>query len=180
MKTLLYALLLSPILASAASTSMRDVQTCRLEDGSEAILQAQHDPERDADRFYVMMNGKSETAFTDMPDADYAGQIVLSQCLENVLIFAISYGAPYHKGVVIRRNTESRTTHRIDFSEKALPELLYLGKKETKLVVPNMGHEVPAKYLLYSFQVDEGQPEEASGIDRLPSKIGFKVLRVKQ
>src|SRR5205823_1166547 len=105
----------------ANAAPMRTVQACRLEDGSETLLQAQYDSERDAERFYITMNGKTEAAFTDLPDADYAGHITLSKCLNNVLIFAISYGAPYQKGVVIRRTTESGTMHKINFSEKALP-----------------------------------------------------------
>ena len=179
MKRLVYALLLPPIISAAAASPMKTVQTCRLEDGSEATLQAQYDRERDADRFFVTMDGKTETAFTDLPDADYSGQIALSKCVHHVLIFAISYGAPYHKGVVIRRTAQNRTTQRIDFSEKALPAVLYLGKSETELLIPNIGYEVSSKYLLYRFQIATGQPEAATGIDTPPANTGFEVIRIQ-
>jgi hypothetical protein len=103
MKTLAFALLLSSIAATATAAPMRTVQTCTLEDGSVVTLRTQYDRERDADRFFVTIDGKTETAFTDLPDADYFGQIALSECVHHVLIFAITYTAPYHKGVVIRR-----------------------------------------------------------------------------
>lgn len=180
MKGSIFLLLFLPVVAFAAVTPARIVQTCKLEDGTDVLLQARYDRERDAERLYVAMDGKNEIAFTDLPDADYVGQIVLSKCLNHVLIFAIEYGAPYRKGVVIRRAIEDRTIQRIDFSEKALPKLLYIGKGKTALVIPNIGNEVSQKYLIYEFEVGKGQPEEAIGQDVLPPEAGFTVIPILQ
>jgi hypothetical protein len=180
MKACYFLLWLSTAAASATAAPMRSIQACTLEDGSEATLRAQYDAGLDADRFYLTMDGKTETAFTDLPDADYAGQVRLSQCLHHVLIFAISYGAPYLKGMVLRRTAEDRTTQRIDFSEKTLPELLYLSRRETKLVVPNAGHGVSGKYLVYRFRVGEGQGQEANAVDAPPATSGFKAIQARK
>lgn len=48
-----------------------------------------------------------------------------------------------------------------------------------RLVIPNSGHEVAAKFLVYDFVNEKGQPEEVEGVDTLPDKLGFKVLRLK-
>jgi hypothetical protein len=180
MKSLFFALLLSVLTESTAATPTKNIQTCELEDGSDVTLQAQQDPAGDGDRFYLSMDAKSETAFTDIPEADYVGKVVLSKCLNHVLIYVISYGAPYLKGVVIRRTADNRTTHRIDFSEKALPELLYLNRRETKLAVPNAGYEVSSKYLVYRYQLGKGQDEEAAASDVLPAETGFEVIRIQR
>jgi hypothetical protein len=124
------------------------------------------------------MDGKTENAFTDIPGADYVGKLVLSKCLDHILVFAISYGAPYFKGVLIRRTVADGTGHRIDFAEKGLPELIYMNNRETMLVIPNIGHEVASKYLIYRYQQEKGQGEAAVGSDALPAKTGYQVIRI--
>jgi len=61
-----------------------------------------------------------------------------------------------------------------------LPALLYLGKSETKLLIPNIGYEVSSKYLLYRFQIGTGQPEEAGGIDTPPAHQNLLTLTQRQ
>jgi hypothetical protein len=94
------------------------------------------------------------------------------------LVFAISYGPPYLKGVAIRKNPVSHLIERIDFSEKALPRWLYLNASEMQLVFPNIGYEVRGKYRVYQYVVDTGQPTEPVASDGMPGKRGFKVLNV--
>jgi hypothetical protein len=178
MKPLFLAPLLSAAIASASAAPIRNIQTCVLEDQSIATLQAQQVPAADGDHFYVSMDGKTENAFTDIPGADYVGKLVLSKCLDHILVFAISYGAPYFKGALIRRTAADETGFRIDFAEKGLPELIYRNNRETMLVIPNIGHEVASKYLIYRYQQAKGQGEAAVGADTLPAKTGYEVIRI--
>lgn len=177
MKPTIVAVSLILSCATAFATPLTAVKTCALEDGTKATLLAKTSPE--GSRFFIRMRGKTETAFTDIPDADYVGDIVLAKCIDQVFIFAITYGAPYLKGVVIRRPRHQHGTWRIDFSEKALPERLYLGASEMKLAIPNIGNEVPSKYLIYRFRREQGQDNEPLGSDQLPSEQGLEVKRVR-
>lgn len=63
---------------------------------------------------------------------------------------------------------------------RVTPILLYVGKRETELIIPHAGYELSSRYLLYRFQVEGGQPEEAIGIDAPPPKGRFDVVRVDQ
>jgi hypothetical protein len=80
-------------MANAASLST--VSTCRLDDQSQVVLQAE--PAIDGNRFFLQIDGKVEKAFSDMPDTDFVGTIALATCVDHVLVFAISYGPPYLK-----------------------------------------------------------------------------------
>ena len=95
------------------------------------------------------------------------------------MIFAFNYGPPYLKGRVIRKNPTNNATEYIDFAEKALPRWLYLSPTEMKLVIPNIGYEVPSKYLIYNFVAGKGQGDEAVGSNTLPDKHGFTVRRLR-
>jgi len=161
---------------TANAASLSTVSTCRLDDQSQVVLQAE--PAIDGNRFFLQIDGKVEKAFSDMPDTDFVGTIALATCVDHVLVFAISYGPPYLKGVAIRKNPVSHLIERIDFSEKALPRWLYLNASAMQLVIPNIGYEVRGKYLVYQYVVDTGQPTEPVASDSLPGKRGFKVLNV--
>lgn len=161
---------------TANAASLSAVSTCRLDDQSQVVLQAE--PAIDGNRFFLQIDGNVEKAFTDMPDTDFVGTIALATCVDHVLVFAISYGPPYLKGVAIRKNPISHRIERIDFSEKALPRWLYVNASAMQLVIPNIGYEVRGKYLVYQYAVDGGQPNEPIASDSMPSKLGFKVLNV--
>lgn len=113
-----------------------------------------------------------------MPQSDFVGRIVLAKCVSSSLIFALEYGSPYMKGVVLRKNPVTHTVEQIDFSEKALPRWLYLGPRQMRLVIPNEGYEVSSKFLLYDYVAGKAQPDTAIGIDSLPDKHGFKVVHL--
>jgi len=172
------------IAAGVASTppanpaSMKTILSCQLESGSQVQLQSQADPVQDGDRFYLTLNGKMDDALVDIPGANYVGKLVLSKCVDHVLIFAISYGAPYFKGRVLRSPAETTSLQNIDFSEKSLPTLIYLNKWETKLVIPNIGYEVTSKYLVYRTRAGKGQDESATPTDSLPSSHRHRVIKI--
>lgn len=162
---------------TANAASLSTVSTCQLDDQSKAVLQAE--PSIEGNRFFLQIDGKVEKAFTDMPDTDFVGTIALATCVDHVLVFAISYGPPYLKGVAIRKNPISHQIERIDFSEKALPRWLYVNASAMQLVIPNIGYEVRGKYLVYQYTADAGQPNKPIASDAMPGKRGFKMLEVR-
>jgi len=115
-----------------------------------------------------------------MPEADFIGTIALAICADHVLVFAISYGPPYLKGVAVRKNPLSHAIERIDFAEKALPRWLYLNPSRMQLVIPNEGNEVPSKYLIYGLTAATAPKSEPGGGNSLPDTHGYKVLRLRK
>lgn len=167
-------LLAAGFVAAAPSTVVR---SCRAGDGSGMTLFAE--PTVDGNRFSLQIDGRTAKAFTDMPNADFIGTVALSACVNHVLVFAISYGPPYLKGVAVRKNPTSHAVERIDFAEKALPRWLYLNQAEMRLVIPNIGNEVSSKYLVYGPSPGDGTADQPAAVDTLPDKRGFKVVRLK-
>lgn len=161
---------------TASATQLTQVRSCRLADGSRVALLAEATAE--GNRFHLKIDGAIATAFTDMPDTDFIGTIALAKCVDRSLIFAISYGPPYLKGAVVRKNPVSHRLERIDFSEKALPRWLYVNAREMQLVIPNIGYEVSSKYLVYHHSASDGQSLEPVARDALPSSRGFEKLEI--
>lgn len=161
---------------AANATPLKLVRACQLDGGSRVALLAE--PAVDGSRFHLKIDGRTEKAFTDMPDADFVGTVALATCVDHSLVFAISYGPPYLKGVVVRKNPENRRIERIDFAEKALPRWLYVNSKEMRLVIPNIGYEVPSRYLVYQYSAADGQPTEPLASDTLPDARGLKKFAV--
>ncbi|MFJ2478710.1 hypothetical protein ACIOWE_00365 [Pseudomonas sp. NPDC087598] len=177
MNKALLLVLITLICRPAWAGSQKTLLTCPLSDGTKIALLAT--ASTDGQRLFVKFNGKIETAFTDMPDQDFAGDVMLAKCTGATLIFALNYGSPYTKGVVLRKNPSSGVLERIDFSEKALPRFLYLSVQRMRLVIPNEGYEVPEKYLVYDYFARKGQPDELKGVDVLPNRKGFMVIDLK-
>lgn len=160
--------------AHAASLTL--VRSCHLVDGSQMTLLAE--ATADGNRLHLQINEHTEKAFTDMPDADFVGTIVLVACIDHSLVFAINYGSPYLKGAVVRKNPVSHRLERIDFAEKTLPRWLYVNSQEMQLIIPNIGYEVQSKYIVYQFSAPDGQTTEPLATDTLPSRRGFKKLAI--
>lgn len=169
--------LLCSIASQASAAAPKVVRSCRLEDGSQALLLASHSI--DGKRLSLRVNRKLDAAFSDMPDVDFVGEVMLARCIHGALIYALNYGSPYIKGAVIRKRVGAKAIDRINFAEKALPRWLYLGRSDMRLVVPNIGYEISSRYLVYEFSAQEGQPLEVVGSNSLPVKRGFTVWRVK-
>lgn len=159
------------------ATPFEIVRSCHLEDGSRALLLA----ERTADgkRLHLNVNGINEPVFSDLPDSDFVGEIVLAKCVKGVLIFAINYGPPYLKGEVVRKRQGAEHVERISYAEKALPRWLFINQTTMRLVIPNIGNEVSNKYLIYEYSVDSGQPIEAVGSNALPDRLIFSMKRIR-
>lgn len=164
--------------ATANATQLTLVRSCPLDDRSQVGLLAESTVE--GNRFHLKIDGTVGTAFTDMPDTDFIGTIALAKCVDRSLVFAISYGPPYLKGAVVRKNPVSHRLERIDFSEKALPRWLYINSREMHLVIPNIGHEVASRYLVYHYSASDGQSSEPAARDTLPSRRGFEKLEISR
>ncbi|MHC8326842.1 hypothetical protein [Pseudomonas sp. LB1P83] len=170
---LIAALLVNPAFAE----EKRSILNCPLSDG--AIISLLAEANADGQRLLVNFDQKTSHAFTDMPDSDFVGEVVMAKCASSSLIFVMNYGSPYLKGVVLRKNPVSHSIERIDFAEKALPRYLYLGQQQMRLVIPNIGNEVSTKFWVYDYVSGKGQPDEAAGSDVVPNGRGFKVVRFK-
>jgi len=166
-------MLCRPVLAEPEKTLV----TCPLSDGTNASLLATSSAE--GQRLFVKLGDQTETAFTDMPDADFVGEVVLAKCSASSLIYVMNYGSPYLKGAVLRKNPSNGAFERIDFAEKAMPGLLYLGAQQMRLVIPNEGYEVPSKFLVYDYTAKKGQSVEPKGVDTLPDRKGYTVIDLK-
>jgi len=178
MRGLLLALGVVTAVPFSTAASPKDILACQLEDGSQVQLKSEADPARGGERFYLRRDGITEDAFVDIPGADYVGNLVLSKCLDHVLIFAINYGTPYFKGRLLRKPAGAGQPQNINFAEKSLPILIYLNKWETKLVIPNTGYEVTSKYLVYRSLTNKGQDERALPTDSLPNKNRHRVIQI--
>lgn len=157
----------------ASASPFEKIRSCRLEDGSHAMLLAENTI--DGKRLHLKINGINEPIFSDIPRADFVGEIVLAKCVHGVLIFAINYGSPYLKGEVVRKRKNSEHIDRISYAEKALPRWLYFNRKFMRLIIPNVGNEVSYRYLIYDYSVESGQPDEARGSNTLPNERYFNV-----
>lgn len=164
-------------IGTAYAEPPKSILGCSLSDGTQVSLLAESTAE--GQRLFLELDQKTQTAFSDMPDTDFVGQVVLAKCTSSSLIFALNYGSPYLKGVVLRKNPLSHSIERIDFAEKSLPRWLYLGQEQMRLVIPNIGNEVSGKFLVYDYFAGKGQSEEAGSVDVRPDTHGFKVLRLK-
>jgi len=133
----------------------------------------------DGQRLSVKIDNHTETAFTDMPDSDFVGEVAMAKCTGSGLIYAMNYGSPYLKGAFIRRHPGSKVLERIDFAEKALPVSLYLNAQQMRLVIPNNGYEIPEKFIVYDYTSPQGKPEEPKGMNVMPDKKGFEIIKLK-
>ncbi|MDI2146261.1 MULTISPECIES: hypothetical protein [unclassified Pseudomonas] len=169
------------LLALACDPAFADVPKalldCPLSDGSVASLLSTSS--EDGQRLSVKIDNHTETAFTDMPDSDFVGEVAMAKCTGSGLIYAMNYGSPYLKGAFIRRHPGSKVLERIDFAEKALPVFLYLNAQQMRLVIPNDGYEIPEKFIVYNYISPKGQPEEPEGMNATPDKKGFEVIELK-
>ncbi|MFJ2709516.1 hypothetical protein ACIOZM_01340 [Pseudomonas sp. NPDC087346] len=167
------ALLFRPALAD----TQNNLLDCSLSDGSTASLLAC--PSNYGQRLFLKIDDHVDTAFTDMPDSDFVGEVVLAKCTASTLIYAMNYGSPYLKGAVLRKSPITGTLERIDFAEKAQPTFLYLRPQQMRLVIPNEGYEDPSKLLIYDYLPKKGQPDEPKGANALPNRKGFEVIDLK-
>lgn len=174
LSTLLYSLvLITPV---CTGSPWEVVRTCLSDHGEAIALLSQHTV--DGNRFGLRIDGKVVPAFSESGEHEVLGTLNYSACRHRALIFDVSYGPPYRKGVVVRINASSGQLDRIDFAEKAKPKWLYLSKSQIKLVIPNIGIERKGKYLIYDSSTSANAELSPLASDLLPDRRGYKVLEL--
>ncbi len=127
---------------------------------------------------FLKFSGATVKAFDDFPDVEFVGSVVLSKCVDHVLVFGMNYGPPYIKGEAIRANHRTHAIERINFAEKSTPKWIYSGPRDMLLVFPNLGNESARKFIVYRFVSDVGQEENPSFVDQLPRRTSYKVSKI--
>lgn len=171
---LLYSLLLvTPI---CMGSPWEVVRTCLSAHGAVITLLSQDTI--DGNRFGLRFDEEIVPAFSENGSYEVLGTLNYSACRHQVLIFDVSYGPPYRKGVVVRINAASGQRDRIDFAERAKPKWLYLNKSRMKLVIPNIGIERKGKYLIYDSAISADTELSPLASDKLPDRRGYTVLNL--
>ena len=95
------------------------------------------------------------------------------------LILVGEFTTNYPQGIVVTYNFSISKFERIDFAERNLPTWLYLGTRDTMIVIPSGGYgETDKKFVVYRYVAGRGQDEQTAFSDFLPSNIGYKVIRI--
>lgn len=132
--------------------------------------------------YYLRINGSREQPV--LGDTEKSrGTHTFLKCLGNDargLLFVGEFAANYPQGIVISYNSSIGEFERIDFAERNLPAWLYLGARDTMVVIPSGGYgETDKKFVVYRYAAGRGQEEQAGFSDILPRAIGYKVIRVR-
>ncbi|WP_241824490.1 MULTISPECIES: hypothetical protein [Pseudomonas] len=125
MKTVRLYLITVLFIGAAYAEPPKSILGCPLSDGTRVSLLAESTAE--GQRLFLELDQKTQTAFTDMPDTDFVGQVVLAKCISSGFIFALNYGSPYLKGVVLRKNPVSHSIERTNRFCREVPAPLALS-----------------------------------------------------
>ena len=80
---------------------------------------------------------------------------------------------------MITSDGDTGALDRMDFAERSPPQWLYLGEHEVIVITPTSGYgETSAAYVAYA-PAEKPDADRTEAINRLPSRNGFEVLRVK-
>lgn len=132
----------------------------------------------------IRQNGVDRPVFADVPDVPDGsrGSSVHAACVgrgAHALVVSGEFYANYLQGFVLTAG-QGASIQRLDFAERARPGWLYLGKRETKVVMRTDGHgDTSQRYVVYSHVNDRGPDVAATGLDTLPAAEGFEVVRLR-
>lgn len=179
MKMRLYIIALCFFSFTCLADSIRVVKTCELKQEEKIQLIAVNTI--DGDTLYLKFRNILTGAFQDRDEDNYlsVGDIVLSKCIHNSLVFALNYGPPYLKGCLVTAWNSNNKPESFCFAEKDLPESIWFGDKNTLIVIKNE-NEISAlsgKYTIYDSARKDG--ERAYNLDVLPPKKGYKIFSLK-
>ena len=180
MKTLLLLALLgvwsSPYAAPAPRTNLL---ACHLGGGNKVTLISESHG-LDGQALFLKVNGSTEKAFQDFPDTNFVGNVALSKCVGNILVYVLNYGTPYLKGAIVRFNPDTSRIEKTNFAEKSLPAWIYVGAHGNLVIIPTQGYgETDKKYVIYRFVAGIGQNEQPEFSNNLPSAEGYRVIRIR-
>jgi hypothetical protein len=153
MKIRLYILVLCFFSFSCLADSIRDVKICDLKQDEKIHLLSLKTI--DGDTLYLRFRNIITGAFLDdsKNSHQFFGNIKLSKCVNNSLVFSLEYGSPYIKGCVVT-GWENGFKGKNDpegfcFAEKDLPESIWFGDKNTLIVIRNEISALDGEYTVY-------------------------------
>ncbi|MEW9726752.1 hypothetical protein [Escherichia coli] len=97
----------------------------------------------DGDTLYLKFRNVITGAFLDTPTKsyDFLGDVVLSQCINGSLIFALEYGSPYIKGCLVTGWENGfkgkNSPEGFCFAERNIPEAVWFGKNNILIIIRN-------------------------------------------
>lgn len=152
---------------------------CNLNNGILAKITSTQDSDGNT-RFKLAIDNAVINMFPDGPTHGFPAppDIVLNKCIDGALVYVINYGPPYQVGFLVTGSHNTKGTQTIYFSEKELPTLLYRGKNDIKLIIPNSGNEVPNKFIVYHSNIISGQDEQSGGSDALPDQKSYTITKI--
>jgi len=132
--------------------------------------------------YYVRQEGEVKALFGN-PD-DSRGSDVHIACAgqkRHALIVFGMFTSNFLQGFVLTQNPATGKIERLDFAEKNRPARLYIGARQTLIVVPTNGYgETNKKYIMYRHVAGSTTDLEPVGIDKLPPVGRFEVIQLEQ
>jgi hypothetical protein len=131
--------------------------------------------------YYLRQNGKRTPIF-ESPDQS-RGESVLVECVgrkRRALVVSGEFTANARQGFVISSIGDAGELDRMDFAEKSPPQWLFQGEHEVIVIIPTSGYgETNSAYVAYRHTAGTHAADRTEAIDRLPSRSGFEVLRLR-
>ncbi|EFA1765251.1 hypothetical protein HQH75_04065 [Escherichia coli] len=160
------------------------VKTCQLKKNESVQLLSLRTI--DGDTLYLKFRNVITGAFLDTPTKsyDFFGDVVLSQCINGSLIFALEYGSPYIKGCLVTGWENGfkgkNSPEGFCFAERNIPEAVWFGKNNILIIIRNQMDvgTWKGKYIIYDNAKKSG--ERAYSSDNLPSKDGYIIFALNK
>lgn len=172
---LIYYLLIFLLMPSyCLSGTIKNIETCKLNEGREIKLISLRTI--DGDTPYLVFDNVIMNAFLD--GSITSGDLVLSECINHSLIFALNYGSPYINGCLITgliaRTKVEDEPDGFCFAERHTPESVWFGKKNTLVIIRNNNAvgEWQGRYIIYD------NKKETYSSDNLPDASGYKIYNL--
>ncbi|CAH6635957.1 hypothetical protein [Pseudocitrobacter vendiensis] len=173
MRLLIMVILLALMPINYLSATIKNLQTCAISEEKEITLLSLQTS--DGDTPYLAFDNIITSAFLD--GSVRTGELVLAQCVNHTLIFALSNGPPYLSGCLVTGVKESDAQKNVPqgfcFAERNAPEAVWFGKNHTLLIIRNVEGkgEWQGKYILY-----DSRKDEAWATDSLPNNAGYEIF----
>jgi hypothetical protein len=127
-------------------------------------------PSVDTYIYLLRQNGNATPIFSDVENSRGASvQVACVGRKNRVLVLSGEFAANAVQGIVLTSTPDGGKLGRLDFAEKIRPQLIYLSKTRTIVVIPTAGlGETSKKYMAYSNATGSNDEPMVEGIDQLP------------
>jgi hypothetical protein len=130
--------------------------------------------------YLLRQNGKATPIFSDLDNS--RGTSVHTACVgrkNRALVLSGEFAANAVQGFVLTASPEGRKLGRLDFAEKVRPNLIYLSKAQTIVVIPTGGFgETSKKYVSYTNATGSNDEPMVKGIDQLPDAGAYEKIDI--